>query len=178
MSQIRFARLSDAERIRKICSDLTIDRASKARSSFVKYPPHTKEEWERRIEDNPFFYVIEQARKVIGFFSNYTDSKLAEVTKVDDKLAKIVLKKPAHFIYNDLLRITPEFQGQGIANRLIEKFLEDTKDSQYPLAWTTVSHAPYRNVQSIRLMESFGWNLDEEIQTKEGLTFGLYRKEL
>ena len=171
---IRPAVVSDAQEIRRMSLELTINRDSNSRSGFVEYKTSTIEALEERISGNPFFLTAEEDGALVGFFSNFTSKDLGRLDFQDDEIAQYMLTKPSPFIYGEQLASTK----RGFGVKLLEYFLSVVEQTNFGTLWGSVSHKPYRNQILINGITKRGYELTEEISVYDGLIFGIYKKEL
>ena len=175
---IRTAQERDSKRIREITLSLIIPRETTEKTGLVKYNTPTEEEIKNRIKGNKFFYVAEEKGNIIGFLSSYTDIKLKKLNFKKDEIINHILKKDSSFIFWDQLGIIKDYQNKGIGKNLSDKFTQDAIKSKYKTLYAPISHKPYRNNFSIKLVKKLGWKLIEEIKVYNGLIFGIYKRDL
>lgn len=173
--EVRKATKEDAEKIREISLELIVARDTSKSQGLVEYKVPPISEIRKRVNGN-FVYVATESEEVIGFLMAYTNDELKEFDFLDDEIVKHILGKNKPFILWEQLAIQEECQNRGFGLRLAKKFLEDVKSSEYPTIYGPISHKPHKNKTSIKLVESLGFDLMEEIEVYNGLTFGIYRK--
>jgi L-amino acid N-acyltransferase YncA len=174
--EIRKATKEDAEKIKEISLELIVARDTSRSQGLVEYKIPPVSEIEERI-NGKFLYVATESGEVIGFLMAYTDKELREFDFSEDEIVKHVLGRNKPFILWEQLAIQEKYQNGGFGLRLAKKFLEDVESSEYSTIYGPIAHKPHKNKTSIKLVESLGFDLIEEIEVYNGLTFGIYRKE-
>ena len=134
---IRHASVDDAKKIIKITDQSRMTAGS--REGLVDYPALSERDYAFRISDNQFFYVAVRD-DVIGFLAAYDDLDIARLS--DDEIAVYIAKKPAPFVYLDVIAVEPEMRRHGIASAMLQQLLSDTKEKGYPMIWGAVAHVP------------------------------------
>lgn len=168
---IRNAKLSDAKKILEIIKSANINRYSPEITGFVELPIPSLKKIANQISENPYFYVAEESKGVVGFLSAFTDQRLEEFQDREN-LENHLLEKERPFIYWELLGTDKKYQEQGIGKMLSEHLLNETRN--YPTLYGPISHKPHKNTVSIKLLEDLGWKPSEEINACDGITFGIY----
>ncbi|MFA4819763.1 MAG: GNAT family N-acetyltransferase [Candidatus Aenigmatarchaeota archaeon] len=177
---IRRAELPDASSMASIANAVSVDRNSRAESGLVEYRL-SQEEYERRIDGNTLAFVA--AAPVAGFCISYRWDFLQKLRETDararsDELMAHVSSYNEPFVYLDHLCVLPKFQKRGVASALHDYSLEQIRQNGIPVLYCAISHAPWRNADSLRFSQDSGYELITEITTHTGLTFGIYTKEL
>ena len=175
---IRKAEAIDIEDIRQISLDLTIDRNTDADSGFLEYNTPDFDVMGLRVTGG-IFYVA--GLPAIGFVSAYTDGMLRNPHwKFDnDEIIQHLLKKPGNFAYVDQVGVRDEFRGQNVAKELVQKCLEHAYLlNEYRTFCASPYLKPKRSEAGIHLIESEGFEFEEEITVYDGLVFGIYKMEM
>lgn len=173
--EIRKATKEDAEKIREISLELIVARDTSKSQGLVEYKVPLTSEIKKRV-NGKFLYVATESEEVIGFLMAYTDEELREFDFSEDEIVKHVLERNKPFILWEQLAIREKYQNRGFGLRLAKKILEDVEPSGYSTIYGPISHKPHKNETSIKLVESLGFDLLEEIEVYNGLTFGIYRR--
>lgn len=174
---IRRAKIEDADAIKKIVEDSTISRKGKEETGFFEYKNPSKEEYVKRIEKNPFFYVMEEKEKIIGFLSAYSEEMVRRSPFLENRITLYFLNNLNRFIYWELLGIDRKHRNKNIGKKLTKHFLEEAMRLNYKIICGPIIHQPHKNKVSIKLIDKFGFELIKEIKSKD-LVFGIYKKEL
>jgi len=178
-ARVRIAKVDDARIIRSISIASNVTRDSGAKTGFVEYETPGEDGYVERIKDNPFFYVAESEKGVVGFLSCFADTTIHKLGLDRDEIAMHVSKKPIPFIYADQLAVIDIFWKRGVAvGSLMSAFLGDASAAGYREVWAAVSHSPIRNLAARNLCANFGFRCHEEIHAYKGLVFGIYKKEI
>ena len=175
--KIRKAKIEDADTIKRIVEDSTISRGSKEKIGFFEYKNPSKEEYVKRIENNPFFYVVEESGKVIGLSSAYSEEMIGRFPFLENRISSYLLNNFNRFIYWELIGVDREYRNKNISKKLIKHLIEEAKKSNYKIISGPIVHQPHKNKVSIELLNKFGFELIKEIKEND-LVFGIYKKEL
>lgn len=175
---IRNAQEKDAALVEKIVLELNISRKSRKKTGFVEYLPIPLAQWKKRIKYNPYFYVVEDTRNIVGFLAAYAHDFLKMTSFKHDQLVQYILTKEPPFIYWDQLAIREDYQGKGIGKSLIQHLLKKLLDTHHISIYGPIAHKPHSNIISIHMLKSFGWEQIDKIEVYDGLVFGIYCKKI
>ncbi|MAF99389.1 MAG: hypothetical protein CMH61_02145 [Nanoarchaeota archaeon] len=161
---IREARVKDAGRICDLVKQRTVPREG-SELGFVEYPEHSAQWYEERINH---FTVVEIDNAVEAFVSVYNHDSLNRFEN-DEIVNWIKQNVEPPFSYFDQLAVDKQFEGCDFGKSLLQYAVVRVNK-----VVGAVAHAPKRNELPIRMIEKLGFQLQEEIEVYDGLTFGIY----
>jgi len=171
--KLMLAKEIDAKRIRELTVSNNIKRTDKNKIGFIDYPIPSLNEYKRRIKNNPYFFVLKEKDKVIGFNASYTKNKISKFDVVDDVL-KHTIKKTGKILFFEQLAIAQHHRKQGLSYKLYFKMINKAKQKDFDKILSILVTKPITNKVSKHTLEKTGFKLLEKYKSKDKLTFAIY----
>ncbi|MBI4145807.1 hypothetical protein HY489_00550 [Candidatus Woesearchaeota archaeon] len=163
--RIRQATIEDAERIRELTIEHTVNRNSTT-PGFVEFDIPSLEEYRRRAQQSPYIAVLE-LDGIQGFIAGYPNEML---TDWQCPIAQRLAGKQRPFVYVEQIVVARE-QRHGHASTLFSRLALYANQTIY-------GAAAVQNTASQQFMKKQGGQFCDEIITRSGLIFRIYKKEL
>ena len=180
---LRRATISDIREIKSLADVLVVEPGNLSKvTGFYDYSL-TEDQYSHRVL-SPFFFIAESHKGLEGFGMAYNSEFAKKLTEQEpllneDALLGYLNQLRENYVYIDQLAVKEPGTNKSslAAYLLINRIINETRNSKIPYLLGAVSHKPWENVSAVRFAKKSGFELQQEINSR-GIILGVYKLSL